>query len=421
MALTSAYLVAYEHERVRVTSEQQRRLLQFQARHGAAWFTAGHQTLRLSSYVGIIQLPGLTLEILPKADDPARTITGAGQWKHVLLQMLQRVYEMPVAVPAAAQLAQAPHAMLDLFVAAFVQAAESLLQRGLVKRYRVTDENRPALKGQLLFAQQLRHNLSHGEHFFTRAQVYDVAHPLNSLIRMALQVAAGQARGTSLAARARTLLLHWPEVAAVAVPAEMPRLTRKTEPYRTALELALLLLNHSSPTIQGGGTEAVALLFDMNRLFELYVAKQLRRAAGSRAKVKVQNQQSFWGSVRIRPDLAVTIQGQCFVLDTKWKLPKHQRPAAADLQQLYAYCHLWKSPHGLLLYPGITRQGKAQQQDFQASGLMPNQSVTAHVYFADVLDHKEGLNPAFGATLLGYLENLLKDSIHLSVREQKVG
>lgn len=411
MALPPVYLVAYEHERVRVTPEQQRRLLQLQARHGASWFTAGHQTLHLSSYVGIIQLPGLTLEILPKADDPAHTITGAGQWKQLLLQMLQSVYELPVAVPAVAQLAQAPHAMLDLFVAAFVQAAEGLLQRGLVKRYRVTNENRTALKGQLLFAQQLRHNLSHGERFFTRAQVYDVAHPLNSLIRMALQVAADLARGASLAAQARTLFLHWPEVAAVAVPAEMPRLTKKTEPYRAALELALLLLNQRSPTIQGGSTAAVALLFDMNRLFELYVAKQLRRAARSRATVQVQNQQSFWGSVRIRPDLTVTIQGQCFVLDTKWKLPKHRRPAAADLQQLYAYCHLWKSPHGLLLYPEIDGLGEAQQQDFQTSGLMPKQSVTAHVYFADVLDHNQGLNPSFGANLMGYLEDLRKDTI----------
>lgn len=129
MKLAPLHLVAYEHQRVRLAAEPLRRLLQLQEQRGAAWFTGGYQCLQLSSYVGVIQLPGLTLEILPKADSPAHGGGGEGQWRRVLLQLLQRVYELPVAVPTAAQLAQAPHAMLDLFIAAFVQAADSLLQQ----------------------------------------------------------------------------------------------------------------------------------------------------------------------------------------------------------------------------------------------------------------------------------------------------
>jgi 5-methylcytosine-specific restriction enzyme subunit McrC len=138
------------------------------------------------------------------------------------------MYELPVAVPNAAQLANTSHAMLDLFIAAFAQAAESLLQQGLVERYRTTEGNRTALKGQLLFAQQLRVNLVHGERFYTRSQVYDVFHPLNSSLRIALAVATDVAHGAALAARARTLLLQWSELPVVAVPirAAQPRPTQ---------------------------------------------------------------------------------------------------------------------------------------------------------------------------------------------------
>lgn len=401
----TAHLVAYEYQRVRVSSDQQRQLLQLQARHQASWYTAGHQSIQLSSYVGIVQLPGLTLEILPKADDPGRTADTTVRWRQVLLQMLQQVYELPVAVPSAAQLANAPHAMLDLFIAAFVKAAEALLQQGLVKRYRTTEGNRTALKGQLLFAQQLRVNLVHGERFYTRSQVYDVFHPLNSLLRMALVVAANVAHGTALAARTRTLLLYWPELPAVAVPPGMPVLGRKTGPYRSAIELALLLLKQHSPDLRGGSTEAIALLFDMNRLFEVYVAKTLRKAAGKQAQVKEQKKRAFWGSVKIRPDIVVSIGDRNFVLDTKWKVPKNNRPAAADLQQLYAYCHLWNAQQGLLLYPNADGNKIHHAQDYQASKLMPGLQINGHTYFAGILSEK-GINSKFGFDLFQYLTSL---------------
>lgn len=276
-----------------------------------------------------------------------------------------------------------------------------------MKRYHPAEANRPALKGQLLFAQHLRENLTHGERFFTRAQVYDQCHPLNCLLRMALVTAAAAARAPTLAARARTLLAHWPELPEVPVPAEPPALGRRTAPYRRALDLALLLLGGHSPALHRGSTQALALLFDMNRLFELYVAKQLRQAAGSQARVLLQNHQPFWGKVRIRPDILVQAGDSCFVLDTKWKIPKHHNPAAADLQQLYAYCHLWKAPHGLLVYPSTSRLQLPRQLDFSESQLMPGRVLTGHVYLAAVID-SDGLNLLLGQQLWAYLQGLQK-------------
>ena len=406
------HIVAYEHELLRVGSQGLHEahlaaLARLQQRHGASWFTVLRQGLKLSSYVGIVQVPGLTLEILPKTDDPRRpgaAPDAATHWRHVLLHLLRATYGLPVAVPGAAALAQARHPMLDLFVAALLAQAETLLRQGLKKQYRATEANRTVLRGRLLFGQQLRHNLVHAERFYTRAQTYDAAHPLNALLRQALQVAAAVAQSPALARRARSVLAHWPEVPPVPVPTVAPTLTPATARYQPALELALLLLRHHSPALQSGRTEALALLFDMNQLFEAYVARQLKRAAPAlRCCVAAQSSRPLWHDVPVRPDLVVTLPDQrTIVLDTKWKLPATHRPAAADLQQLFAYCHLWHARHGMLLYPNPTAGQRPGVQQPYAPGQLA-QAVHGHVLFADILLSDGQLNPDFGAELLTQL------------------
>ena len=403
-------IVTYEHQVLRVGPETGLReahlaaLARLQQRHGAAWFTVLRRGLKLGSYVGVVQVPGLTLEILPKTDDPARSGPGpaaVAYWQGVLLRLLRATHGLTVAVPGAAALAQARHPMLDLFVAALLAQAELLLRQGLKKHYHRTEANRRALRGQLLFAQQLRHNLTHAEQFYTRAQTYDVAHPFNALIRQALALATTLPLPTALAARARSLLLHWPEVPAVPVPTALPALPPASARYGPALELALLLLRHHSPAPKGGDTAAVALLFDMNRLFETYVARQLRQAAPALGcRVETQSSRPLWHDVPVRPDVVLRLPGgRTMVLDTKWKLPATHRPTAADLQQLFAYCHLWRANHGLLLYPNPTATGRVGAMRRYAPGHLVL-DVHGHVVFADVLGKEGELNKNFATELL---------------------
>lgn len=403
-------IVAYEHQVLRLGPESGLReahlaaLARLQQRHGAAWFTLLRRGLKLSSYVGVVQVPGLTLEILPKTDNPARTGTDpttVAYWQRVLLQLLRATHGLPVAVPAAATLAQARHPMLDLFVAALLAQAELLLRQGLKKHYHRTEANRRALRGQLLFAQQLRHNLTHAEQFYTRAQTYDAAHPFNALIRQALVLATALPLPPALAALARSLLLHWPEVPAVPVPATLPALPPAVARYGPALELALLLLRHHSPAPQGGDTAAVALLFDMNRLFETYVARQLRRAAPALGcRIETQSSRPLWHDVPVRPDVVLHLpHDRTVVLDTKWKLPATHRPTASDLQQLFAYCHLWRASHGLLLYPNPATASRPGARQPYAPGHL-TVDVHGHVVFADILSESGELNQGFATELL---------------------
>jgi len=415
--MLAAVITAFEHDTLllrhypQLTVTHLEALDQLQHRHSARWFTRIHQGLKLHQFVGILQVAGLTLEILPKVERATAT-DAPQQWRKVLFQLLRVVHDLPVAVPDVARLAQSPRAILDLFVAAFVQEANVLLRQGLARHYHPTEANRPALRGQLLFAKQIQHNSIRRDRFFTRQQTYDAAHPFNCLLRMALALAARQVSSPALAARTRTLLLHWPELPSVSVPAELPALGRHTERYRRALELALLLLHSQSPILANGSTQALALLFDMNRLFERYVARRLQQA-GARIGGHVQPQASrrLWGSSTLKPDLLVTLPtdsgSALFVLDTKWKVPNRVTPTAEDLRQLYAYCHAWQATHGLLIYPNTAASPVPLARPFAPSKFAPHIILKGHTYYAHLLTPTGDLNPKIGNELLEYLKTTL--------------
>ncbi|UOQ50689.1 McrC family protein [Hymenobacter cellulosivorans] len=382
-------------------------LARLNERHGNSWFTMLDRGVRFTSYVGVIQLPGLLLEILPKTD---RAAPNEKRWRRALLEMLRRSGQLPVAAPTVAALAERPLALLELYIRLFIEQCDILLRHGLSKRYRAKTSNGLALKGQLLFAQQLKHNLVHQEHFYTRHQEYDQEHHLHSFLRMALGLAVKVAQGPGLVCRAQALLLHWPEVPPIAVPASRPVLSRQMERYGPALDLALLLLRHLSPDLAKGETQAAALLFDMNRLFEQYVAQQLRSAvaADSSTTVQVQNRAVFWDDLTVRPDLIIKLAepNGVFILDTKWKVPDNERPAASDLQQLYAYCHLWGAKHAMLLYPNSDGQREGRRATYGASQWLPTTHLEGHCCFLNIIKPDGSLNTNCGTDLLALIEKL---------------
>src|SRR5690606_26205796 len=51
------------------------------------------------------------------------------------------------------------------------------------------------------------------------------------------------------------------------------------------------------------------------------------------------------------PDITVSINGENYVLDTKWKLVS-SKPSIEDIRQMYAYHHYFEARKVALLYPG---------------------------------------------------------------------
>ncbi|MDA9864124.1 McrC family protein [Flavobacteriales bacterium] len=329
--------------------------------HHDLYYDLIHHGVRFKQYVGVIQARDLTVEILPKADK--RTDADKEGWQDLLKEMLHISGLRRVGAISKAQLKLRHHTLLDVYIAHFLSECEDILRRGLVKTYRRQQGQVRALKGRLLFAEQIRYNAMRQDRMYTEHQVYDYGHLVNHILVAALEVLQRVVPNQEMRGQIARLLIRFPDLGPRPTinAAAFARIvsSRKLTHYEEALGMAKLILLNYSPDVRRGSEDVLAILFDMNLLWELFVYRVLKRGESAGGyKVSAQNQKRFWNSRRIRPDLVLTwADGRCVVVDTKWKLIDDFRPADADLKQMYAYNMYWQTRSSVLLYPGLQSQG----------------------------------------------------------------
>ena len=141
-------------------------------------------------------------------------------------------------------------------------------------------------------------------------------------------------------------------------------LDRTNTRWRELLSLARLFLDDRHQQTSAGPIHGHALLFEMNLLFETYVARLLAHAlADTDLSVSAQGGlrdclfEGDIGRFRTRPDLIVRRGGWTnLIIDTKWKRITHiddpkQGVNQGDVYQLMAYGRVYDCPHVMLLFP----------------------------------------------------------------------
>ena len=366
------------------------------------YYSLTHRGIKLSHYVGVLKTPRFTLEILPKAD--AQSHPSSPLWRHRLVDMITECRYLKLRPQRAAVRSSHAGALLDFFLLDFLAEVEILCQRGLAKQYRPVKENVHAMKGQLLFAQHIRHNAVHQERFFVKHQTHTTQHVLHQLLKRALRVVARVSLHPLVRQQSDRLLHYFADVAdgQSSEPTRFLVYNRQTEAYRTAVEVARqILAANFSHVYQGTTHQGFALLFDMNLVFEEFVYQRLRKLARSREFiVHRQTTRSLWGETKVRPDIVVELpdgKGRV-VIDTKWKVLTHPRPTAQDLHQLYVYNQLFEAHRGILLYPDVHHLA-TQHRRFEGPG-----NSYAEVNFVTIGDGTQArLNPQLDESLLGLL------------------
>jgi len=246
---------------------------------------------------------------------------------------------------------------LDIYFDLFLTEIEILIHKGLIKRYDKTSGNVKALKGKLEFSQHINKNLVHKERFYTTHQVYHQDHLIHQILGQALTIITYLSKGSYRYSKCQKLNLEFPNVKNIRINEttfdQVPN-NRKTEIYQKALSIARLIILNYAPNIKSGSEQMLALLFDMNSLWEEYILIQLKKIAPKHTiEVYGQNSKSFWNGITIRPDIVLknTIEDEILVIDTKWKNIDQSNPSTHDLRQMYVYNEYWKSSRSLLLYP----------------------------------------------------------------------
>lgn len=325
---------------------------------GVPYYSLIRNGIQFNEHVGAIQAGRTVISVLPKADKRQREDEAEKkEWNKILIDMLRAVHGFEIKAPSSSHLEIKNNSVLDLYFELFVIEVEYLLHRGLVKKYRKTEGNLNALKGSLQFGKQISKNLVHKERFYTKHTTYDTEHLLHIILYQTILVLKRINTNAALVGRINTLLLNFPEMPNQKISEALFDklvLNRKTAGYKKAVEIARLILLHYHPDLSKGRDDVLALMFDMNALWEQFVLVSLRK--NKQFKVSGQDSRYFWkpegGKMRsIKPDITVSTNEGNYVLDTKWKLVD-SKPSIEDIRQMYAYHHYFEAKKVALLYPG---------------------------------------------------------------------
>jgi len=326
----------------------------------------GHRRLKLDNFVGVVQTPcGTLLEILPKHHDAASSLSDSRTLlRKLILSMLNL---------SGREVGQAPLMLFDSPISEwvmrlFLNELNTLLKCGLRFDYQRIEDQLPFLRGQLNLVAQLCQPPGKVHQFNVLHDVYVPDRAENRLLKLALnkvRISTQQTENWRLAQELSIRLADIPSSKKVAEDLKVWGQSRLMAHYRFVKPWCELILNQQTPIAVKGENSGISLLFPMEKLFEGFVIKWLRKHLSSKLEVQTPARSASLCThidrsiFRLEPDMLISISDQFWVLDTKWKLldafdrKNKYGLSQSDFYQLFAYGQKYLSGKGrmALIYP----------------------------------------------------------------------
>ncbi|TRW17724.1 McrC family protein [Glacieibacterium frigidum] len=332
----------------------------------------GRKALKARHIVGVVAAEGGMLEILPKIDMPGEdddtSATAMGSVRRQLIHMLSVALDLKVDADTLTAIECQKHTLLEMLIRLFAAKLADALRAGMPRRYVSCADDLPALRGRLDVVRQFTVRAADPSRLACRFEALTPDIALNQIMKAAVARLTKLARASDTQRMLRELGFAYADIADVA-PAALNWngvvLDRTNARWRDLLALARLLLEGRFQTSSAGSEGGFALLFDMNRLFESYVAHLLRAAlVGTDLHATTQGGRLFClqhegsGLFQTRPDILIK-RGNAIVqiIDTKWKrtapaISDRKRGVnQSDVYQMMAYGRLYGCGSLTLLYP----------------------------------------------------------------------
>ena len=382
-------------------------------------------SLKAVNHVGMIQTKsGTTVEILPKvqlsdsSDDPQENFN---RERHIFLCMLRRYRRGPSHELSDADIRAIKNfPLLEAFITVFLNDTLALAHRGLAHAYREVEGNQPFLKGKLLMAPHLRHNLIHKERFYVRYQEFSPNRPINRLLKSTLLLLQRISRSHANLSRITQAQIHFEDIPPSAnIDADLAkaRIDRTMPLYRRLFPLAQLFLKNVAPTTWQGDAPVISLLFPMEEIFEDYITHRLSRISSGWKITSQERRHHLMDSsphnekrFQLRPDIVARKSTAIKILDAKWKALSGQKLSdninQADLYQMYSYAKKYQQKESPnvdlhLLYPQTEDFQSEQQYTYEQHPDDPTKNLKLTLHPIDLA--KETASEKQGKTTLGNL------------------
>ena len=309
-------------------------------------------SLQAGQVVGVLAVPGASVEILPKIDRPD------GAVRKALVHMLSVAYGLPVEDSEFARLATQDETLLEFLVGVFADRLLTAVRRGLPHRYRRQQDDLPLLRGKLDIRRQITRHLLRPDILACSFDELSVDTPLNRVMKAAVVRLRSITRHAGNARRLAELSARFEFVGESEDPLREPvALDRTNIAFHRIHVWSRLFLSGKWQSTTSGANAGVALLFPMNDLFETFVGRVMQSALAP-GSTRLQHAGHFaltapdQSVFAMQPDIVVDNK---IVIDTKWKtLNPDDRVVGvkqSDVYQMLAYAHAYEAARVVMLYP----------------------------------------------------------------------
>lgn len=302
------------------------------------YFKLDWKTLNARQYCGILNFDNQDFYILPKIANH-----NDEQNLNIFIYMLMYAYDVKLFNEDTSLSENLKsNNILEVFVQMFASNLLAELKKGIYKEYITQQDNLPVLKGKYLINENLKYN-------FTKNKIYceyDEFSPNSSLNQFFLYAIKYLQKFIKNKKLLKQCELIFDEVEYKSVDInKLDRInfSRLNQRFKTSFEIAILLLKQSIPLFSQD-KKSFAFLFDMNALFEKFIAKIVKELDDN---AKIQNQDNF-NDLILKPDIILKNQ----IIDTKYKKIKSiEDIKQSDKLQAFAYGVNYRVDNVMLLYP----------------------------------------------------------------------
>ncbi len=438
-------LTLFEHETVRIKEAPAQEASQHivtprQARQLKGWDRASRKSdgtvfdwrdgqFATTHHVGVVQTSNLQIEVLPKIynghekEDIKKT-------RKNLVYMLALSGSIPFKTRDLANVDTASGSVLEVLLAIFAKKMNTELTQCMDRGYVAQEENLRTLRGRIDMAKQVVHNACHQERLYCRFDAYCENTPLNKIFLWAAQTVGRRTRSVSTRLALSGCLERLSQVEPTAITErdfDEARAKPIDERFCDLFDFSRILYDGQASTLNNGAAGVFSLLFNMNVLFERFVAALCVKAVRmDRPHLEVYRQghgqrqhllqTKGRGVLLLKPDIVIkprsTDAKQCWIIDTKWKkLPHHETkwstPVVSDFYQIFAYATRYEAQSSVLLYPTFNDTGRIDYDIPMPSGKQRDIAVRT-------LDLKVDLSSSSGREmLLDRLRSIFKEVFDL--------
>ncbi|MGM7702245.1 McrC family protein [Pseudalkalibacillus sp. Hm43] len=386
-----------------ITREDAKYLRELELIQDKKIFSWGLNTVSPMQWIGIINMPNGTIEILPKIANNENDES----LREILVHMLQVVHDVPVRKNIISNLSYGTQGFLDVLIFLFLTELEKQSRYGMYKTYQKHTQNLNTIKGKVDYPENLRKNANLKHKFVCKYSKFSEDNLLNQIIRFTLEFTKKITLSNQNKSLIKRLLVDFNEVSLLDIKeTDLNKiiLSRNTKRFEETLNYCRLFLKGLALDLKSGEVKINFMLFDMNLLFEKYIYRMFKKALPN-SKVIYQNKKNYMlvqesslsKKVQLKPDLIITYNNKTFVLDTKWK--NNKGFDGKDMYQMNTYLDcIPKVEEGILLYPKSTKNDKIID-NYEVRN--PQNKTVIKIRTVDL--SLSGDNPAFLNLLISFL------------------